>query len=1252
MTSEAFNPDGNKLILIEDKKRVKLEKLNIWSANPAFKDISKIYSTSRFIVIYGLIAFIIVLTYFLESNLFFSIGVGIAILFFFIIAFHDQFFIFSHLFSFFFRKNAEIKPFKNFIFWYDKNDPTVLFLSNRKDLVHTGLRIFQINIIPENVHASTTHFIKALSDKELMIPFSYQIAHRPIIASSKENLHSTGSFSTSIFFCTYYYIKGLLTGIKRKKLLYKLNTYTDTMKTNLISDFHHFQIELLSKERLVNALRTFFLKGIDVSSKDTSYTYSIKKNILGFIAKISFLLFIISYLDLLLIQLHVNILYFVLLNGIVLIVFIIMFWRSLLFHHVINSKNSEIVDPVAGVKFYYYREHPDSIFLYVDNRILVDWKMFNLKNCAFPMYTHLNKFMQTILELKIPFTYSLITAPMSFDQFYEEGLKYIRKKIVKKLFPHYIIKDKMKEFVLTNSNKQYEWLGKRAGIWRLIFNISICKIKFIKSYKISHLVEIEELLNREAIKLHNSFRSNFKKFEIIPLRREKLISGIKCELLKNKFFQLDGTRLNYVIIQGSILEMLIRIVDELKKGVHSRIGAEFNSPLFLENFLTIGHVLNTEIMQEEIPAGFLYHQLTNLFITNGTSEDRTVLLMKIISEGIKLDIPFIIFDFYGTWSRLLRYFEGSRHMNNILYFKFGQTFTIDPLHSDIPYDKENIEFINYMLDAYGLAFKKNKREIDMFRTTILNNPNMDLQSLGLETKTQNEWQRSTGNEALLSIFSHLTPQDLTYFRTPIGSEKEKYYCYKFIMNSKSIILDLSIINDYPKQIFLMFLIISKIIHYMSQSSAFTEKIFVMPHVDIFFDAKYIDYRADYGMIDKFLDPIFDNHFGVIFSVNQAHYLHPNIFNYFNNLITLRANDSRDIAILTNLMHLHELKGSGIYSRSRKNTYQFDFLMNLNDEEMIVKRSDIPQPFPIIADLLEFRQLEPISNDILIAHMNNQGYDLKTAEQIIIHQAKETLFEKDLGGYILYLQEIIKFFDAISRIDQVGNLYKDKVIEELSTYLYPKAIEKGIKKENFKKFRDSLFTILLKHGYLKENHLQRASGSESIRTSYSVGSQYQKALADYMAIKGRISNEGANNITRQPAYVPKRAFIIQQGNIKKALSREFSNFMYNVFNINFYIKQERYSVALKVEQSIVELFLMEVYKHYTNTDELVTSQKLESFFEILAKKEGFPYTKEELLSLIGQVQLQVKEDANIQEEAYKRFTLIKKFAHDIKKFFIE
>ena len=79
------------------------------------------------------------------------------------------------------------------------------------------------------------------------------------------------------------------------------------------------------------------------------------------------------------------------------------------------------------------------------------------------------------------------------------------------------------------------------------------------------------------------------------------------------------------------------------------------------------------------------------------------------------------------------------------------------------------------------------------------------------------------------------------------------------------------------------------------------------------------------------------------------------------------------------MNLQELEGIGYYTRSRNQTYQIKYLTNMKENEVLIRRGDIDQPFPAYIDCKEIQETEPFSYEEIVAFMENQGFNIKFRE---------------------------------------------------------------------------------------------------------------------------------------------------------------------------------------------------------------------------------------------------------------------------------
>ena len=92
----------------------------------------------------------------------------------------------------------------------------------------------------------------------------------------------------------------------------------------------------------------------------------------------------------------------------------------------------------------------------------------------------------------------------------------------------------------------------------------------------------------------------------------------------------------------------------------------------------------------------------------------------------------------------------------------------------------------------------------------------------------------------------------------------------------------------------------------------------------------------------------------------------------------------------------------------------------------MKRSDVDQSFPVILQNDDVNDAKPMDYHKIVDHMDTQGYDLKFSEKKILSLAQKTKLERDLGEYIEYRNELIKFFKQIKAVQNIAGLYEKKI----------------------------------------------------------------------------------------------------------------------------------------------------------------------------------------------------------------------------------
>ena len=1129
------------LKLFEDKKD-SYNPLDIWRVNPTSKDISMNLFKVKIIFLAVILLFFTITTLFLTHNALITLISAIFIVILFLTAFHNEIYSLEHGFKLIFHKFSEIKPYENIKFYMLEGDPATVIIINKKDMLTIATRIFKVEILAENVNPNMDQFLYALDQSKT--PYSYQVVQKPIIKFADNlsqdkvpalklrdgNSQGIDTYQTHIYFSVYHVEKGILTKRKLAKLIDTIILYSKDIKSNFAANLHHTKISLLTKkddlleeeenqdddesneddEDPIQALRTIICRtSVDVPFDDEVDS---EKNTVSWnhIIRLIFSLIIISYLSYILILLNIPLLYFLGINLAVSCLIIFLWWRELLFHLTnfqIKSFGISEINPFSDVKFYSMNKCRDTLFIYVNNRIIIASKMFNLKEAIQPSFAMPDKFFSAMINQNTPFVYTVNATPIEIGEFSRKCTKKLNDKTKEDLegiIFHPLDKTPVKRHKYPEA-EYLNWMEKRTGIWKTIATISTSSHKLTNASTIGELIkdfyDLEEKLYYNAKNLMGQYQQNFKKLSLTQLQGHSLITGFQSECIKNMAWRLSGTHLKCVYFQGKKLKELTNLANQFKKGIEVKIAAEFNTPLYLENDITIGHAINTEFLEKEALAGFKVKQLRQLLITNGTSGMREHLKMKIVAELTRANIASLIFDYTGDWSKLIRYFKDSPYEEKFVHFKFGQSFNVNLIYSGIQYDSDNHEFLNYFYDVFTLAFKAQRYTTDLIKKTLRENKELDWGSLATAIQNTPDYNKRASTESVRNLFIDFIDQSV-FFSDKAREFENDIAPLDFIKTDKTVIIDLSLLKDLEQQIFATFIILSKFVHYINHSNEYHEKILFIPHLDMFFDQYFIDnYNStiNYGKIDKLLAPLIQNGFGLVFSANQIHYLHPNVFNYMRNIITFQATDSRDIAVLKNNMHLQELHGTGYYSSKRNETYQIQYLMSIRNNEIIVKRDDIYQPFPVKVEWNQLVKMLPLSTESIYKHMEEQGYKLKLLEQKLMAKLKRTLFEKDFGIYSAYIDDVKNFLESIKKFDGIA-INKDNINKGLLESIKQRASKRTRNRDQIIAIRNDLFDLLLEHGYLVTRQSRMPSGGDAVYTSYAIGAQYQKALDDEMEVR--------------------------------------------------------------------------------------------------------------------------------------------------------
>jgi len=516
--------------------------LDIWRENPAYKDISGTRSNAKLISLMGLIFFIAFSTLILTSNLYISFGLPVFLFILFLVAFHNDFYFLEQGFRYLFRHFVEIKPFDNFKFYMLEDDPATLLIINKKDMLTMAIHIYRVEVLAENIKPTINQFLYALYESK--IPYTYQVVQKPIIkldrnlANGKKEFSQLGnletnnndSYKTYIYFSVYFAEKGILSLRKLNNLVDTINVYSRDLKSNFSANFHHTKISLLkkedhkkidneaewndyesnegkddkSKEDLIDAIRTLIYgKPIKmVQSKVERKSISNIKNFSTFFRLIC-LAFIIGSLSLILLRFKLPLFYILGLDLVVVCIVLFLWWRELLFFFtklLIKRYKITQIHLFSGVKFYRFNKFRDTLFIHINNILLLSTKMFSLRNAIQPSFAMPDKFFRAMNNQKTPFIYTLNAIPIEKKEFGNKCGKLLHDKTkieLEGIIFYSIFSEPIKRY--RNPDAEYlNWIEKRNGIWKTFITISTSSYKFTnpstKKDLIKDFYELEDKL--------------------------------------------------------------------------------------------------------------------------------------------------------------------------------------------------------------------------------------------------------------------------------------------------------------------------------------------------------------------------------------------------------------------------------------------------------------------------------------------------------------------------------------------------------------------------------------------------------------------------------------------------------------------------------------------------------------------------------------------------------------------------------------
>ncbi len=1151
---------------------------------------------------------------------------------------------------------------RDLFFFQSARDKYTMFYSSRSNASHVAFQAFKVVIMPENVRPNLSKFVSSLYN--LKIPFTYQVESLPAIFSQgKEVKRSTQRYPSvkslpiniSIYFTVFANQSGLLFPWKIHAMIKQVNEHANALRAAFFANFHHYKIDKLDGSQITAAVSCNTEKQASNFSSSGFWTVVVVLRLL--------ILLVLEIAFYSLTSLIIGVGWVILTCCAVSIGFLWLFFKDLYsaFNFVVLSvKPKSLIRNNALNNVYVAKPSRigDAIQITLGRGYLALYRSFSLKFARQPLhgssrknetlhpFFNVEKFYEAVVSSNPYFTVTSTSIPLNYAKFLKDCEPFFTDKTSKML----------SNFETPSEKKSF--LEIRYGIWQSVVTLSVCSIRSIEGLTEEIFEQMLQEVEDNATILMNTFHMNLQAFELEEIPKKRLETAFLTERLKTSEILPVGTGLNYLVFQGITLSHFNYISSHFRKGVDTRIASEFISPLHLPNQVTMGAVLDTEHFNEEAKFGFTFEQINNLLVTNGDKKLRRTTLMKIVAELTLQGKSCVVLDHTGSWSILIKLFQDTEYSDRFAYYKLGDTFrlhynlTATPSNPDIL--KFNLEYMNLFCDAFELAYQQKHFNPDVAKEMLLSNES-DVSTEATRLQHTPPWEAPLGKNVIMTL--QQLKQESNFFVGKGEISHEKDVLENAIYSNKTVVIDLSASNDLKTQLFAQFLMLAKIIFSLKANPSEAKKIAILPRADSFFTDYFVEKnRYDYK-VANFLEPLLNHEFGFMCTANQVRYCHSSFLNYFTNIVAFRTFDHRDVEKLRSLMNLDLLHGTGVYSTSRNETFQSHFLKNLSssDYECVVKRDDNAQPFPVRLNLSTFAETAPMSKQEIYAYMKSQGYQPERVREQILKSSERSLFEIHFKPYEALIPEVIQFITAVKHQETIGNLYEAHLKGELLKFIVTKAAKISQDKRVIKQIRDDIFAKMEAHRYLVKQSVTTAAGSESIRSSYKVGEQFERSLSEY-----RQKQEGAERsatlelIEREAPYSEPKKIEgadsvesldstpkVDALTAKVYLSQENDALVSNLFRTFKVIQSKRFQEALRLEKSMLRDFFRHLYHRIFHEDKALISADMEQLVDLLQDKLRFPYDASQVMELMGfidNVNPHLEPTEAIVTDLYDRITI--------------
>ncbi len=991
--------------------------------------------------------------------------------------------------------------------WAKRPDILGIRSSNGRRLILK--KFFKVTALPTNLRGNFSMFVKQLASARA--PFAFQVVHAPSIVQEGvvESVLPKGvrprdwrefevkkdagwsvpgdqeeKWTTSVLFSTSVTARGYLhTKFGIRDLWKHIDAKAASLEAAFIANYHHAKLEPVMGVDLARTVQGLFPGSVAQSPKP--FKRHVRSADLLKAGPVFLWLYLIWNLTAGYLPEFLGWILFLSVTFISVISFVPTLWP-------VTSGAGNVVyySPWGKQRFYTLRRYGRTargiLCLREGTRRASTGGMAVFGHVALQGYADPAKWFRSVLASKVPILYQWEATPVSFESF---------RSIAKKNFASEYVAEGAEE---ESGADQETFMSYWGGFWLANgmigtrYDYDLPDLISHESFTAPRKACTQQLRDLCAVTL-NSFRD----CGLVRLRAQLMRAGVSIMSAHAIRGWESGSGICQFLMAGSTFAPYVQLMPDLKRGLETCIPAEFNTPTNLDNYIVLGNGLNTEILREEGPAGLSEQCMASpVAVIGGSPRERAAVIQKVALELLSRGEGGIALDSTGAWTGLARATKQSGLWQKVTIQVAGQDFWADPF----ALAKITPGFADALCDAFMLILAWNETQRDYLHEAI---HKVEEGSLELNAVTHAlemilaERSKYMGDPVLSTINMLVAGKNALFFRSGAAN----FPAGTWARSNAIVILDFSPLPE-PQQT------VARVVTYLY--FAFLAKAGALSTRVYFDDAEEVVrlVRGTTLHVERFAQHFALGNLPIVAGIGRPGSAFPSFLELFDAAVCLQVRNKRDLKSIAEVMAMDDKAEGGMYSEHRKSSYQIEFVQQLRPGWAVVKRSDRPEPFPVVLHLEDVARLPPVPPGDVRVESAPITTPPGANDGAPIEGTATTLIEHDLGPLGGLAAEVLDFLQAASSAQDLnGGPVSHKLLADQLLYkLQPAQFKFNLSQKAGMDVRNRLLDALAAADYLRATYRKTPGGGETGATCYEVTPKFLEAQEDALKNGSQVLRE--------------------------------------------------------------------------------------------------------------------------------------------------